>query len=186
MSAPLTQEQAAELAGLTVRHLRRLDRESNPPPRESSGGYPAAEYGAWLKSRALSGVSVGDDGTVYNYEAERARLTHEQANKAGLEVAELRGELVRSSEVGPYWADMVSSMRAKLVGTPPKIAALIADPIARAKVQAQSEAFVYEALAEIEKDGLPDAARERYVRSLGALRGQSGEAAAEADVEPVG
>lgn len=181
MSAPLTQEQAAELAGLTVRHLRRLDRESNPPPRESSGGYPAAEYGAWLKSRALSSVSVGDDGTVYNYEAERARLTHEQANKVALEVAELRGELVRSSEVGPYWSDMVASMRSKLIGTPPNIAALIADPVVRVKVQAQAESLVYQALAEIEKDGLPDAARERYVRSSVGSSMQSGEAAAETD-----
>lgn len=181
MSVPLTQEQAAELAGLTVRHLRRLERESNPPPRESSGGYPASEYGAWLKSRALSGVTIGDDGTVYNYEAERARLTHEQANKAELEVAELRGELVRSSEVGPYWADMVASMRSKLIGTPPNIAALIADPVARAKVQAQAESLVYQALAEIEKDGLPSAARERYVRSAGGTRVQSSETAAETD-----
>ena len=181
MSVPLTQEQAAELAGLTVRHLRRLDRESNPPPRESSGGYPAAEYGAWLKSRALSGVSVGDDGTVYNYEAERARLTHEQANKVSLEVAELRGELVRASEVGPYWDDMVSSMRAKLVGMPPKLAAMIADAIARAKFQSQAEAAVYEALAEIEKDGLPAAARERHARAAGKSRAESGEAAAETD-----
>lgn len=186
MSAPLTQEQAAELAGLTVRHLRRLDRESNPPPRESSGGYPAAEYGAWLKARALSGVSVGDDGTIYNYEAERARLTHEQANKVALEVAELRGELVRSSEVGPYWSDMVASMRGKLVALPSKLSALIADVVMRGKLQAQSEALVYEALAEIEKDGLPAAARERFARSAGKDGAQSSEAAAEADAESVG
>jgi Arc/MetJ-type ribon-helix-helix transcriptional regulator len=134
-----------------------------------------------LKSRALSGVSVGDDGTVYNYEAERARLTHEQANKVSLEVAELRGELVRASEVGPYWDDMVSSMRAKLVGMPPKLAAMIADAIARAKFQSQAEAAVYEALAEIEKDGLPAAARERHARAVGKSRAESGEAAAETD-----
>lgn len=178
MSAPLTQEQAAELAGLTVRHLRRLDRESNPPPRESSGGYPAAEFGVWLKSRALSGVSVGDDGTVYNYEAERARLTHEQANKVSLEVAELRGELVRASEVGPYWSDMVASMRGKLVGVPSRLAALIADSLARAKFQTQADTLVCEALAEIEKDGLPEAARERRARLDRERSVPAGEAAA--------
>ena len=150
-----------------------MHQEGKGPPQNADGQYDEAEFGQWL--RAQSAELSGN----YNYEAERARLTHEQANKAGLEVAELRGELVRSSEVGPYWADMVASMRAKLIGTPPKIAALISDPIARAKVQSQSEAFVYEALAEIEKDGLPVAARERYARSFGASRVEPGEAAAE-------
>lgn len=155
---------AAELAGLTERHFRRLLTGDDPPPRSADGTCPARELGEWLKRRALSGVSVGDDGTVYNYEAERARLTHEQANKVSLEVAELRGELVRASEVGPYWSDMVASMRGKVVGIPSRLAALIADALARAKFQTQADTLVCEALAEIEKDGLPEAARERRAR----------------------
>jgi hypothetical protein len=165
MSAPLTQEQAAELAGLTVRHLRRLDREDNPPPRESSGGYPARDYGEWLKSRALAGVTVADDGTVYVYEAERARLTHEQANKTALENAELRADMVRMTVVESYWASLGAACRAKLVSVPSKLGALVADASARVKFIGQAEALIYDALAEIQSDAVPHDIRARAARS---------------------
>ena len=171
----LTQTQAAQIEGITSRRLRQLIQDGKGPPQDANGQHPEVEFGQWQRERAAAEVGG------YNYEAERARLTHEQANKVSLEVAELRGELVRSSEVGPYWSDMVASMRAKLVGMPPKLAALIADSIARAKFQSQAEAAVYEALAEVEKDGLPAAARERFARAVGKSRAESGEAAAEAN-----
>ena len=171
----LVQAQVASLLDVTPRRVRQMHEEGKGPPRNADGTYDEGDVGRWI--RAQSADLVGG----YNYEAERARLTHEQANKVSLEVAELRGELVRASEVGPYWDDMVSSMRAKLVGMPPKLAAMIADAIARAKFQSQAEAAVYEALAEIEKDGLPAAARERHARAAGKSRAESGEAAAETD-----
>jgi hypothetical protein len=175
MNKTHTQQDVADAIGVSQSMVSKDMKAAGIP---SAGGITLADVVALVQWRTRRDVGLSG-GVAYDYEAERARLTHEQANKVSLEVSELRGELVRSSEVGPFWADMVSSMRAKLVGTPSKIAALIADPIARAKVQAQSEAFVYEALAEIEKDGLPDAARERYVRSLSVARNQSGEAATE-------
>lgn len=158
---------AAELAGLTERHFRRLLTGDDPPPRSADGTCPARELGEWLKRRALSGVSVGDDGTVYNYEAERARLTHEQADKVSLEVSELRADLVRMSVVEAYWADLGASLRSKLVSIPSKLSALVADPILRAKFHAQSEALIYEGLAEIQKDAVPAAVRGRADRSRG-------------------
>lgn len=156
---------AAELAGLTERHFRRLLSGDDPPPRNADGACPPRELGEWLKRRALSGVSVGDDGTVYNYEAERARLTHEQADKVALEVAELRADLVRMSVVESHWSDMGASLRAKLVSIPSKLSALVADPILRAKFHAQSEALIYEGLAEIQKDAVPATVRSRADRS---------------------
>ena len=166
MSAPaLAQEQAAELAGLTVRHLRRLDKEDNPPPRTASGTYPCTEFGAWLRQRALRGVSIGDDGTVYNYEAERARLTHEQADKTALENAELRGDLARMSVVEQWWSELGAAMRGKLVAIPSRLAALIADVPLRARFTTQAEALMFEALAEIQKDAVPAAIRARIGRA---------------------
>lgn len=174
----LTQAQVGAAVGLSQSQTSRELRAAGIDP--SSGGYSLQDLARFAEWRVLQTIGMVD-GTAYNYEAERARLTHEQANKVSLEVAELRGELVRASEVGPYWDDMVSSMRAKLVGMPPKLAAMIADAVARAKFQSQAEAAVYEALAEIEKDGLPAAARERHARAVGKSRAESGEAAAEAN-----
>ncbi len=176
----LTQAQVASILDVTARRVRQMHQEGKGPPQNAEGQYEEGAFGRWIREQAAD-LSGG-----YNYEAERARLTHEQANKVALEVAELRGELVRSSEVGPYWSDMVASMRGKLVSLPSKLSALIADVVLRGKLQAQSEALVYEALAEIEKDGLPAAARERFARSAGKDGAQPGEAAAEADAESVG
>lgn len=177
MNKTHTQEEVAAAIGVSQSMVSKDMKAAGIP---SAGGVTLADVVALVQWRTRRDVGISG-GIAYDYEAERARLTHEQANKAELEVAELRGELVRSSEVGPYWADMVASMRSKLIGTPPNIAALIADPVARAKVQAQAESLVYQALAEIEKDGLPSAARERYVRSTGGTRVQSSETAAETD-----
>lgn len=177
----LQQAVAAALAGITTRRLQQLQHESDPPPRNPDGTYPPREFGDWLRRRAVADIHVGDDGTVYNYEAERARLTHEQADKTALENAELRGDLVRSSMVGPYWAEMVASMRGKLISLPSKLSALIGDVVARAKLLSQSEALVYEALAEIERDGLPIAVRERIARAARTAGAESGATAPETD-----
>lgn len=177
MNKTHTQEEVAAAIGVSQSMVSKDMKSAGIP---AAGGVTLADVVALVQWRTRRDVGISG-GVAYDYEAERARLTHEQANKVELEVAELRGELVRSSEVGPYWADMVASMRSKLIGTPPNIAALIADPVARAKVQAQAESLVYQALAEIEKDGLPSAARERYVRSAGGTRVQSSETAAETD-----
>ena len=171
----LVQAQVAALLDVTPRRVRQMHEEGKGPPRNADGSYDEGDFGRWVRAQAAD-LSGG-----YNYEAERARLTHEQANKVSLEVAELRGELVRAGEVGPYWDGMVAAMRSKLVGVPSKLAAMIADAIARAKFQSQAEAAVYEALAEIEKDGLPAAARERHSRAVGKSRAEAGETAAEAD-----
>lgn len=161
MSVPLTQEQAAELADLSVRHLRRLEKESNPPPRETAGGYSPRDYGDWLRSRALAGVSIGEDGTAYNYEAERARLTHEQADKTALENAELRADMVRMSIVEQYWASMGAALRSKLISIPNRLGALLPDPVLRVKFTGQAETLIFEALGELQEDAVPPALRKR-------------------------
>lgn len=156
---------AAELAGLTERHFYRLLNGDNPPPRNADGTFPSREFGVWLKSRALSGISVGDDGTVYNYEAERARLTHEQADKTALENSELRADLVRMSVVESYWASLGAACRSKLVSIPSKLGTLVADATARVKLIGQAEALIYDALAEIQSDAVPHDVRARAARS---------------------
>ena len=56
-------------------------------------------------------------------------------------------------------------MRGKLVSLPSRIGALIHDAQLRARIQQSADGLVCEALAEIEKDGLPQEARERYQRA---------------------
>lgn len=155
----LTQTQAAQIIAVTPRRIRQMHQDGNGPPQNDSGQYEEDAFGDWLRARYET------DAGAYNYEAERARLTHEQADKTALENAELRGDLVRSSVVGPYWSEMVASMRTKLVAMPSKLAARVAEVAVRAKFHGQAETLIYEVLAEIEKDGLPRTTRDRIERS---------------------
>ena len=187
MTETLTQSQAAEVAGLTTRRLQQLDKDGSGPPRMSGGGYFAADLGRWLKDRLLSELGVANDGKAYDYEAERARLTKAQADKTELEVAELRGELVRAPVIGLHWQAMVAAMRAKLLSLPSKVAPQVAGPDSLSRTQELIQASVHEALAEIAGDGFPDDVRKRLdLLSAGESGDADREATAEADGHAVG
>lgn len=85
-------------------------------------------------------------------EEARTRLANEQADKAALENAETRGELVRVAAVAESWGRMISAARARLLSLPTK-----AGPIARAaRTDAEAAELVrqevFEALAELARD----------------------------------
>ena len=159
----LTQAQLAAACGISQPQASRDLRAAGIEPGAS--GYSLADLARLAEWRALERVGASSDGRCYDVEAERGRLLAHQADLAALKLGEERGDLVRASEVGPYWCDMVASMRTRLVALSPRLAALIADHGARARFQQQADALVCEALGEIEKDGLPAAARERYGRA---------------------
>ena len=114
----ISKAHAAALAGVGVRRLDQLAHEDDPPPRSSDGTYPPKEFGDWLRRRQLASLGVAQDGTVYDYDAERARLTHHQANIASLDEAKRRGELIPAEDVAREWADMVGRCRSKLLALP--------------------------------------------------------------------
>ncbi len=156
---PLLQTQVAAILDRTPRRVRQMEEEGAGPPRNADGTYDEGELGKWIRADAanLSGN--------YNYEAERARLTHEQANKTALENCELRADLVRMTVVENYWASLGAACRAKLVSVPSKLGALVADASARVKFIGQAEALIYDALAEIQSDAVPHDVRARAARS---------------------
>ncbi len=160
----INQTQAAALAGLTRRRLQQLAHEADAPPRDETG-YPARAFGDWLRQRALSGVSITDDGDVYVYEVERARLTHEQADKTALENAALRADLVRMQVVEQYWAALGAILRSKLTAIPSQVGAMIPDPQQRAKLSGQVERLIFEAMAEIQRDAVPSEIRAQAERA---------------------
>lgn len=183
---PLTQDQAAALRGVTARRLRQLDGEESPPPKDGNGQYPAEEYGRWLRAHWVGECGVANDGKSYDYNAERARLTKAQADKTELEVKEMRGEIARVPVIVQHWQQMVSSMRAKLLSLPSKLAAAIAPPEKMQEATDRSQALVHEALAEIANDAIPDEIRTRIDAQRRASDEDDSSSAADADAEPVG
>ena len=154
--ASITQEVAAEIAGVTTRHLRRITKEPNGPQQNPDGSYPAADFGKWLSRRAVAGLGVANDGTVYDFNAERARLTHHQANVEGLKEQQLRGDLIPRELVATYWQSIVASVRARLLALPGKIAHVALAAKTLSEVDKAARVQVYEALAELGSDGIPN------------------------------
>jgi hypothetical protein len=182
--AILTQEQAAEVIGISTRRLQQILRAGDGPVVKASGQFEAREIGVWYRARIMSELGVAGDGQAYDYDAERGRLTKAQADKTELEAAELAGRLVRVDDIETEWGRMLGAIRARLLSLPTKAA-----PTARASVNddeaaALIEAEVLEALQELSSDGIPQATRERRGRQPEDAAGP--ETASEVDREPMG
>lgn len=118
----------AEILGKSERTLTTWQKQGMPIAQDGSRGqsnlYDTAEVIDWLVQREITS-RIQDHGSAeafYDYEAERARLTHHQANKASLEEQVLEGRLIEADVVERVWGDMVSSFRAKVLAVPTKAA----------------------------------------------------------------
>lgn len=135
---------AVEL-GVDRRSLaRRL--EGLTPASESTRGkrterlYKLAAVVAHLYERERPGLDLND---------ERAKLAVLQQEKLQLEIAELRGELVRVPAVEERWHELLAAVRAKLLALPAKLAIAVAPPDRIQSAQDRAQALVHEALSEL-------------------------------------
>jgi phage terminase Nu1 subunit (DNA packaging protein) len=138
--------------------------------------YDTVEVIDWLVRRTLEKVVIGDDGETIVYEVEKARLTKAQANHEELKVEVLKGDLIRSEVVERVQGGMVSSFRARCLSLPTKAAPQLLG-LDETAIETALTDYIYEALEEL-SDFDPGA----YIPQ----GGSAGEAAAEADDQPVG
>lgn len=141
-----------------------------------SSEYDTAEVIRWLVARESGGNAVGDDGQVINFEAERARLTKEQADKAAMANDLARGRLVDADRVAGLWANTLTNCKTRLLSIPTKAAPLVLGCKTMPQARDIIERFVVEALNDlVSADPTTDRSGAEGV-----------DAAAEADGEPVG
>ena len=171
---------AAEVAGLTARTMLNLQ-ESNDPPPWTGEGYSADQLGQWLKRRWRREMGVTDEGVVYDYETERARLTRAQADRTELEAQELRGDMVPAEAIIDEWGRMIGSMRMRLLSIPTKAAPRVRGAMSDVEASKLLEVEVVEALQELSDDGLDDRTRARRARRV-----DPGKASADPDGKRVG
>lgn len=93
------------------------------------------------------------DGAGLSLEAERARLSKEQADHQALKNAQLRGELLERDEVETTWARMVLAAKERLRSIPATARVRIAGFTQKQAVTLRD--LIDEALSELADDGLP-------------------------------
>lgn len=143
----------AEILGKSQQTLTTWQKNGMPIFAEGSNGqanqYKTEDVIQWLINREIGKLTVDDEGRVHDYEAERARLTHHQANKTELESKVLKGQLIHAETVEQVQGDMVSSFRSKILAIPTKAAhSMIGlDDLNEAKEILKE--YLYEALSEL-------------------------------------
>lgn len=89
----------------------------------------------------------GEDELDLN--AERARLTHHQANKTALEEKVLEGSLIPSELVQETWQTLVVSFRAKMIGIPTKAAPQLIGVDNLVEAEQLLQDYIYDALSQL-------------------------------------
>lgn len=153
MGKIVNKKELAEIFGKSEVTLTQWQKNGLPIKLEAQRGqshqYDTEDAINWLIRREIGKLTVDDQGRVHDYEAERARLTHHQANKTELEESVLRGSLIPAETVERVQGDMVSAFRSKILSIPTKAAhALIGlEELAEAKDVLQQ--YLFEALKEL-------------------------------------
>jgi phage terminase Nu1 subunit (DNA packaging protein) len=112
--------------------------------------------------RGRSSDNGGSPSSVEYYQ-HRARLTKAQADKTQLEAAEMRGEVVRVDEAIEHWTARLQAFRARLLGTPNKVAPLIGSCQSVEDAERLIREEILEALDELDGDPLPPRVQQRRV-----------------------
>lgn len=151
--ALVNKSQLAEIVGKTQQTLTTWQKNGLPIFAEGRNGqshqYETADVIQWMINREIGKLTVSDDGRVHDYEAERARLTHHQANKTALEESVLKGKLIPAEVVEQVQGDMVSAFRARILSIPTKAAHAVLGLDDMNEAQDTLKQFLYEALNEL-------------------------------------
>jgi phage terminase Nu1 subunit (DNA packaging protein) len=152
----LTQHQAAEILGLTLRHFQRLAREPDAPPKLTNvngraTGFSCRAFGKWLRVRWAAELGVDSTGKVYDEKLERARLLHHQANIAALDEAVKQKRLIPADVVLDRWDQIGGNVRAKLLSLPTQLAATCAG-LSRDEIEEKAGDLIRQALDELSAD----------------------------------
>lgn len=110
----------AAIVGLTVRRVNILAKEG-VIPRHSRGYFELAPaVRAYVDFLRKDGESEGTAATI---QAEKLRLTREQADKVAITNAQARGELVSIEDVQREWVAVAVDLRAKVLAIPTRVQA---------------------------------------------------------------
>lgn len=153
MGKLVNKKELAEIFGKSEATLTTWQKNGLPIKLEAQRGqsnqYDCEDCINWLVRREIGKLTVDDEGRVHDYDKERARLTHHQANKTELEEAVLRGTLIPSETVERVQGDMVSSFRSKILSIPTKAAHALIGLEELTEAKDVIKQYLFEALNEL-------------------------------------
>lgn len=91
----------------------------------------------------------------FDYDSEKARLTHHQANIAGLEEEIRKKNLIPADAVQSHWESMIGNMRGKLLNLPGRLASKVIGADTMQDAEREAMLLVREALEEVSHCGVP-------------------------------
>ena len=145
ISSPVTIAQAADLACITERHLRRLIAAGTGPARRADGDLDCLVLGQWLARRN------GGDGERLDAEQERARLARQQRLESELRTRMRSAELIPADLAVRHGAALAQAMVHNLQSWPGKLTpALLACPRTAAAVAAVLDAATFDIRLDLE------------------------------------
>jgi phage terminase Nu1 subunit (DNA packaging protein) len=118
-----TQQEFADHVGITRQIAGEMARKGTLPPGGTLDEWRLA-YCAHLREVAAGRSSAKAAAAGLDLTAERARLSKLQADKVEIELAELRGEVVRAEDVARVVQGHTMGARARLLSLPTKLVAL--------------------------------------------------------------
>lgn len=159
----ISKTMVAQMFGVTTKTISRWQvREKDPLPIAIKGArgvanqYDIGVVNDWGVRQALEKPRYMHAGRAHDFQKERARLTHNQAERAELENAITRGELIPANQVEETWTNHVLRMRSRLLALPSKIAPTLSGLDTYSEVFEIIRAACYEALEELSTDGLSE------------------------------
>ena len=170
-SFPLNQKEAAILSNVDPATLARWATEENPPPRDPDGSYPAREFGMWMMKHQTQkrGPGTGDPrpyapqtmlkmpdpsapGRSTDKNEVEIRLKEAQSVKIEMANAVMAGTLIPIEEIEPALAEMVVTVKNRLLKLPVALAPLVLGDDDMYSIQQKLMDGVRDALSEVSVD----------------------------------
>ena len=165
MKKLINKELVALMLGVSKKTITHWQKRENDPLPLAQGGrahlYDIAPVHEWGIRQRTKDLGVASDGKVYDYQAERARLTHTQANKADLELALMQGDVIPAEQVTEAWTEIVMNVRARLLAMPTRAAHLVHAAASTDEAREILANLSREILTELATDELSDEQRAR-------------------------
>lgn len=112
-------------------------------------------YDSVLALPVLLMGSHGEDGQeLYNYNAEKARATHHEANIKAMNEDLLSGETVKTEEVQEVWSLMTSNWKAKMLALPSNVVMELARTKEKASIMKILKTAINDTFVELISDSV--------------------------------